>query len=236
MGHYLVVGIESGIFWPAKNIRVSFGGYDILMRPATRDRAPSIVLEYEPPMTTDEALLIARRFLSSLSWVERGCLREIMVTGGGIPVHVGRGSTNHINPYFRINNLPDPQNQKARLALALYREALGVNSVPYRFLGFFKIITVLYKKRSDQIGWINRTIGAIRDSSAMKRISDLPRQHKNVGKYLHDLGRCAVAHAYTNPVVDPDDPSDTSRLTADLPVIQSLAEYIIEHEFAIPRR
>jgi len=49
-----------------------------------------------------------------------------------------------INPKFRIDYLPEHTNPKGQLCLALYREALNLNSKPFQFLGFFKIINVLH--------------------------------------------------------------------------------------------
>lgn len=42
-----------------------------------------------------------------------------------------------------------------------------------------------------------------------------------------------MAHAFNEPLVDPDDPDDTWRLTADLPVIKALAEQLIERRVGV---
>ena len=234
MKQFLVVGIDSGIFWPSKEIHVSFCGYKILLRPATQDLAPTVVLEYESPMTMEDAILLVNRFLSSLSWIEGGKLRVTLITGGGMPINIGKGNANHINPYFRIDYLPDVKDPKAQLALALYREALNIESIPYKFLGFFKIINVIYKTGATQIDWINKVIENIEDHSASTRLSMLKSTYDDIGRYLYESGRCAVAHAFTDPIVDPDKPGDTRRLSDDLPIMQALAEYFIEHELGIP--
>ena len=52
---------------------------------------------------------------------------------------------------------------------------------------------------------------------------------------LYESGRCAVAHAFADPLVDPDDLADLRRLSADLDVVRALAEYLIEHELHVPR-
>ena len=58
----------------------------------------------------------------------------------------------------------------------------------------------------------------------------------DVGEYLYGSGRCAVAHAANDPVVDPDDASDTLRLGSDLPVVKALATHFIESELGIKTR
>ena len=66
------------------------------------------------------------------------------------------------------------------------------------------------------------------DHLARKRLEELQKLHKDIGEYLYESGRCAVAHAFNRPLVDPDNPDDTQRLDADLPVIKALAEQMIE--------
>jgi hypothetical protein len=123
--------------------------------------------------------------------------------------------------------------ENARIALALYREAGSVRGTPYEFLGYFKVINTRYSSGSDQVAWINRTIPLLYDKDANRRVSELSASESDVGRYLYASGRCAVAHAFNDPVVDPDDPEDTFRLSADMPVAKALAEYLIEHEYAV---
>ena len=127
------------------------------------------------------------------------------------------------------------------MALALFREALNVDSLHYRFLSYYKIINILHKAGKPdpkkggpaQVTWINQTIPKLQDWEAQKRIKEIQPQISDVGVYLYESGRCAIAHAYGNPVADPDDPKDTMRLSQDLPLVKALAEYAIEYEFGI---
>ncbi len=236
MPRWLVVGLDSGVPWPATASRVQFRGRELILRPETVELAPSVVYQYhdDTPAGLDDALRFARSFLSALAWVEDGSLAEIMVTGGGHPINVGKvANVRMVNPKFRLDYLPEPADARARLALAFYREALTVNSIPYKFLGFFKILNVLNRTGPEQRAWINRTIDALTDHFARARLAELRRQSVDIGSYLFESGRCAVAHAFSEPLVDPDDPADIGRLQADLPVIKALAQHLIEHELGI---
>jgi hypothetical protein len=126
-----------------------------------------------------------------------------------------------------------PQDPKARVALGLYREAVGVNSIPYEFLGYFKVINTRFKSPDEQIAWINRTSPSLTERDAVTRISELSSIPGDVGRYLYGSGRCAVAHAWSDPVVDPDNPDDIIRLRSDMPVAKALAEYLIEQEYGV---
>ena len=231
---YVVVGLESGVPWPTTETRVGFRGDEFLLRPETDRLAPTVVLEYEAPMTYNDALALTRRLLSSLAWAKGGRLLEIATTGGGIPIQVGKGpDARLINPGFRIDYLPDPPDERASLALAFYREALNVNSTPYKFLGFFKIINTVFRDGNPQIAWINGAVAQLEDHLAKSRLAVLRGDGQNIGQYLYASGRCAVAHAFHEPFVDPDDPEDMLRLTLDLPLVKALAEYLIEHELGL---
>jgi hypothetical protein len=234
MAPWVVVGVDSSVAWPTSDTEIEFGGYKMTLRPGSKELVPTIAFEYPSELTFDDALLIVRRFMSSLAWVERSAVREEGVTGGSHPIRIGwplKG--NVITHHFRQDYLPAPQDRRVRLALALYREALGLNSVAYAFLGFFKIINLVKKTGREQKDWINAALPSIKDHRALERKNELATTEPDLGAYLYESGRCAVAHAYTEPIADPEDVADRTRLAKDLPLIQALAEHAIEAEFGV---
>jgi hypothetical protein len=124
-------------------------------------------------------------------------------------------------------------NGHVRLALAIYREALGLNNIAYQFLGFSKVINVLHEKGPDQKHGSIKTVDLLQSHQARERLAHLKTIETDIGRYLYESGRCAVAHAYAEPLVDPEDPDDAERLQKDLPLIQVLAEYLIEYELGV---
>jgi hypothetical protein len=232
MNEWLVVGLESGVHWPTVETTVLFEGHEIILRPETDTLAPSVALSYAPPL--EEAYRLVRRFLSSLAWVERGHLREIGASGGTHAIGIGKGPMARlIDPRFRADYLPAPADPRARPALALYREALGLESIPYQFLGFYKVVNILHERGPAQTTWINGIVDRLDDLLAPARVAEIRLQGHDVGVYLYESGRCAVAHAFDSPIVDPDDPQDTDRLARDLPLMKAVAEYAIEHELRV---
>jgi hypothetical protein len=231
----LTVSVDSGIFWPTVELTVPYLGNDFLLRPETEELAATVAVAHDAGVDELVALQLIRRFLSSLAWVERGHIRERLTFGtGGAPGRIGnRPEARLVNPRFNPEYMPAPSDDRARLCLALYREALNLNSPPFQFLGFFKIINVLHRTGPAQKAWINATLKTITNHEATPRISELLRLHSDVGAYLFESGRCAVAHSFADPIVDPDDPSDTMRLSQDLPVIQALADAVIEQGFEV---
>jgi len=240
MKSWVIAGVETNISWPTVETVVEFRGHNMTLRPETDKLAASVVMAYEPPMTFEEAEIVLHEFLSVLAWVERSAISETCVCGAGHPIGIGKGRfSRSINPYFTVDYLPDTKKPKVKLALALYREALNVNSTPYKFLGFYKIINILYRNGNAQKAWINKTVELLDDHYAKERVAKLRKEGHDVGTYLYQSGRNAIAHAYTEPSinpVNPDEPAHISRLFSDLPVIRALAEYLIEKEFGVLSR
>jgi len=171
--------------------------------------------------------------MSALAWIRGGRLVETFsVPITGCPIFIGKGRGRMIDD-SPIEHLPSPSDPNARLALALYREASAVNVIPYQFLGYYKIINILCDSGSAQKAWIATAIAQIGDADAIRRRDQIAQAHGDVAEYLYTSGRCAVAHAFQQPVVNPDDPEDVRRLGADLPLIKVLAKYALEHEFGV---
>lgn len=240
MDEWLQVGVRGGAIWPTQEIEVQFGGHALLLKPATKDTEQSVHLNLVG-ITHEEGLTLINRFLSVLSWCDDQALENLFGwSGNPCPVAIPRqprmiGSSIAF-PFFRTLET----SAEARLALALYREARSINSVPYAFLGYFKILNVFWKDR-----WINRsnelvegiraTLPQIADQSASDRMSKLAPSQADLASYLYESGRCAVAHAHTQPLVDPDSINDIHRLSADMPIIKAIAEYLMEHRLNLSR-
>lgn len=133
---------------------------------------------------------------------------------------------------------------KSRLALALFREARTVNSTPYEFLGYFKILNIVWNDRWATINdtrerpivdGIRTTLPHLKDSQSLQRLRVISQTQTDPAAYLYESGRCAVAHANLSNVVDPDDFGDLRRLSADMCIIKEIAEYLLETHFGQSR-
>lgn len=80
------------------------------------------------------------------------------------------------------------------------------------------------------MGWINARVPAMRHHRAKERLAELQKVGEDIGKYIYQSCRCAIAHAGDprNPVIDPHNIDDERRLRSDLPLIITLAEIAIE--------
>ena len=73
------------------------------------------------------------------------------------------------------------------------------------------------------------------EKDCIKRIKEIENKegYDKAADYLWKSGRCAVAHAFADPIVDPDDVTDLHRLSEDLWLMQNLTAYLIEKNFGI---
>ena len=113
-----------------------------------------------------------------------------------------------------------------------------MNSVAYQCLSFFKILNILLPDSKSQKAWIDANIAEARMLDPY-RTGDWETQigldpaKDTPGSYLYVSNRCAVAHAFNDPLIDPDDPDDRRRLANDLPIVRVLAEHFIAQEFGV---
>lgn len=229
---WLSVAVDTNIFWPTKEKEIVYNGYTFILRPETDNESASVSVCCSDAYF---AKALINRFLSALAWVENEGIHEKFITQslGQRPGFVGKGLARRISLDFNKDYLPVPKDEKTLRALALYREALSVSSPSYQFLGFYKVINVVFPNKDGQISWINNALDYITENRAINRIKELTRTKPNIAEYLYIQCRCAVAHAYSEPVVDPDEPEDNNRLTADLPIIKALAQKIIQDNLGI---
>ncbi len=229
------LGVSGQVGWPRQQQEIEFDGHKLVLMPCTKTKSASIHIEISQ-LSDIKGMTTVNRFLSLLSWCEGQPLEFHYGWSGNpkpVPVEAIRLTTN-ITYHFAFTRSPlsDP---KQRLALALYREAISVNSMPYEFLGYFKILNILFKEGQRQKEWIRSVLPSLSEEDVKKRIAQITSSEPDVAYYLYESGRCAVAHAHSDPLIDPDDVKDLRRLSEDLCVIKRLAEYLIKSELGVSR-
>jgi hypothetical protein len=234
MKYWMIVTVENEVLWPAQETTVDFMGNKLILRPPTEDAAADVGLQYEHPVGEPKAFEIILRFLSALSWSERCPAHARLRINCTKPMRGGKGNSIPILCQgYSPSNLKEQTNPDARLAIAIYREAKSVNNTSYEFLSYYKIINILYHNGSLQKKWINSIIPQLTDRKALERIKQLKSHKSDIGAYLYGSGRCAIAHTGVDPVIDPDDPNNFLRISADMPVVQALAEYLMINELGL---
>ncbi len=236
------IEIKGEAAWPERETKIRFGGYELLLKPATKTTEASVHINLKT-ITEIDALTLINRFLSILAWCDDVPMENLYGGAGStIPVAIPRDTSRScgscIGDYPFCRDIE--QDSKAGLALALYREGLTVNSVPFSFLSYFKILNIFWEDRYERgsnelVEGIRSILSKLNDREAIDRIKQLTSSQTDIPKYLYESGRCAVAHAYSLPLVDPDDVADLRRLSQDIWVIKAIAEELIEDELKVSR-
>lgn len=244
-GQWVQAGIV-GMAFPKDVTEITFRGKSLYLIPgkdAERGNEfgglyPVVALEHSG-MSFEEGQRLISSFVNSITWVRKSGI-ETAVFGGGSRIHGlgGRGARSDVDERFALDYLPDPDDDKARLALAFYREGLNLNSVAFQCLSFFKILNLVLPNGRAQIDWIDTNIADARKLDPFRtrnweREVGLDVKKETAGNYLYVSNRCAIAHANVEPLIDPYDPDDRRRLTNDLPMVRVLAEHMIEQQFGV---
>lgn len=159
-----------------------------------------------------------------------------LVFRGSLPSSMGRSKEGGytIRGEFDYPYLPEITDGQAKLALALMREGRGLNHTAYSFLSFFRVLEVAIGNGQKRKEWMPDALERIHDSRASQAVADLKAKGiEDVAKHLFDSGRCAIAHASADPIINPDDPADSRRLYKELPIMMNLAVMAIEENLGV---
>ena len=188
-GYWLTASLKSMIAWPQERAIAIFRGRKLLLLPGDVNVLPAVALLNENSAVMNEGdRLILLHFLGSLAWCDRNPIDIISMSGGGRPFrHASSGQLSTSAARFRIGYLPDPMDKDTRLALSLFREALGLDHLAYKFLSFYKIINLRFPQgRKNQIQWIRNSLVKLSDSDATARANDIRSTQGDVAEYLYE--------------------------------------------------
>lgn len=232
--------------WPNSQVEITFEGYTIVLQPRRKGPKDEVELAatvsvFDPNgISFEVGGTIASRFLSRLEWSQNAGVVELFPAGSnhpGKPGRLGQG-TYPRSGYIQVEPwdfiyLPTAHGQEVDLALGLFREGMSVNSAPFSFLSYFKVLNIHHRGGAGQKAWINDNFHHIWYQPALDRLAELQRTESDVGKYLYEEGRCAVAHAYGSTLVNPDTYADRRRMERDLKLMKELATSFIEKELGV---
>jgi len=243
---WLNLAVKPHFSWPNVQVEFLFEGYRIILQPWRKDVENDVILActisvYDPNgITFENGGTIARRFLSRLAWFENGGVVELFEGGSNNPKTPGRlgqgtygkSGYSQVEPRNYIY-LPSAKSFEADLALGLFREGMSLNSAPFALLSYFKVLNISLSGGNSQKSWINNNLECLLYSPAIERLKKLRKSEPDIGAYLYHQGRCAVAHANGNPLVNLDSYKDKRRIEDDLVLIKEIAALYIEQQFSV---
>jgi len=233
-GHWIVATLATGIPWPVETHKTVYLGQDFWIIPPTQDTSPAVAMRMERDATSDHRTKMMR-FLSALSWTQGYGVRVSGFGGGSMPfLSSGRGTGGHtLTADFVVRDLPEPD-ASGQLALALMREARGLDHSAYSFLTFYRVLEAALPQGRARGAWITDALDKLEGQAKEALAKVKARGINDVGAHIQLARRQAIAHAAKQPIMDPDDYSVVHELYEERPLIQGLAERAIEEIFGIP--
>jgi hypothetical protein len=237
-GNWLCLNIETrGTAWPTKAQRLLFEGREIWVMPHTESNFPGLAFNCPADLDRDEGWALLHRALSYIAWTQDSGAMVNSMSGGSLPNMIGRAENSGgimLRETFDFTEVREPPDKRAKLSLALMREGRGINHPAYAFLSFFRVVEIAIPNGKKRGEWVASQVENLRDHRAREALEKLKACGvKDVGVHLFESGRCAIAHAKADPIINPDDPRDARRLGAELPIMQALAVSAIETHLGV---
>ncbi len=210
---------------------IEFEGKTFRWINGTAERDAVVTVPVKDLNQPEEEIAKLNRLLSAIVWEHKHPIRKIWGSAGprrpfpsvyGPRMSVGVLIDPEFLRYLPNKSLTDVQ----WLALALFREATNSGSKFYAFLCYSKILDRAFPKLEDRREWINNV--APKETREKDRIGEILKNATDLEKYLREERLNAIKHVLRKPGLNPDDPRDEFKITADLHVVEDLARLAIE--------
>jgi len=245
---FLNLGVNTGVEWPTAETEYDFGRWKIVAMPPTTEHEASLHIDLgRHRLTRAEGASVLNQVMSIAVWLDDqfGAILTGMA-GSTKPSAVPRTTQSFpssIVPHW--TNAWNPiADQRQRLALAIYREAVNMqhfHSMPFAVVGFYRIAELVWAKgleRGDALEihiadiiagdtiWLQQLKwgGYIGDTSP-----------KALAVHIREECRNAAAHAAGDPIINPDDAAHQHGMAAVATLMRRVARTVIQKELKVGR-
>lgn len=254
MANWCNFGVIGDLSWPRKEVAIQYDGTEVIVMPSSAANCASLHIELSSNrLCWIDAMTKLNRLLSLASWEDDSASILLSgLSGTPTPMAVEAHRDGHLTSIadFWVHRTAPITDPAAKRAVAIYREALNLrrfHAHPYALLGFYKILEMPFgnnggKKREE---WMEKTIQAMLGVSGIpKPVQDYGGNFQNafgktaaeIQKSLYKECRLAIAHASTNPALDPDNVTSLRKLSLAIDLMRELARVLIRDKFGIPER
>jgi hypothetical protein len=245
---FLNVPVDVQVEWPREQATIAFGEWEIIAFPPSQDHDPSLHIELTRlGLSPPKAGSVLNQLLSIAAWIDdTSAILLPGLAGNSVPLRPppprrAMGWPSSIIDTW-CNAWHPVKDEKARRALAIYREAINMqlfHSQPYAVLGFYKIFEAAFPDRTTRKGKLEQEVAHL---LARNRISisqlreiefDVNAPPERLASFLTKAGRHAVAHAIKDPTINPDDTEQQRQMSVAASILRAAARSCIKSQFRI---
>jgi hypothetical protein len=244
--NFINVSVDTEIEWPRKEAVITFGRWELISFPPSRDHDASLHLDlFRAGLSDVEAISVFNQLLSIASWLD-DTFAVLLPGWSGNPVpdrpprQTRRWPSSILDSW--CNSWQPLKDERARRALAIYREAVNMDdfhSVPYAVLGFYRILESAYREGAERTQNLEKEVAQMLaknniNERQLREIGFTPKDSpEQIARFLKEAGRDAVVHANKEPLVNPDDASQQRRMSVAASILRSAARSCIERRFKV---
>jgi hypothetical protein len=238
--------VSTAVEWPRAESKVSFGAWEIVVFPPSPEHDASLHIDLtRSRLTGAGGMSVLNQLLSIASWLDdQYAVLLPGWSGNPVPCRPSRRTrefpTSMLDGW--LNTWTPLASEKARLALALYREAVNMqhfHATPYAVLGFYRIL---------ELAWPDGKIrGAALEKQVQRQLAgdqiyESQLRHSGyagdlnaeaIARHLYKECRQAVAHATAEPIINPDETLDQYQMSAAAVVLRPLVRQVVHEELNV---
>jgi hypothetical protein len=155
-GRWLVASVNARMSWTLTVQKVLYREAELWVLPVMKEHYPGVALNRPVSMAREAAERLLMQFCSSLAWIENGGVLVEHMTENRWVMPMGRQQRfgYSVQSDFDFSYLPQPEQEKGKLALAIMREARALNHPAYAFLSFYRVLEVAFEDGRARGAWM----------------------------------------------------------------------------------
>jgi hypothetical protein len=251
-GYALRIPIDTNIvLGDTDEVRVHFDQISFTWRNGTEDHFPEVLI----PIEQDRAF--SYDWHNSFELTTLNHFLSLIAATASQPISIHKwhryivledgpwGLPSRKPPLFRIASERIPRepesNERLKLALSLYREAVSSSSVFYSFLNYYKILELGHDhfSRNERPREIKKYVDTFIFQSVKEYKRSIESDHFQSkipsGEEIYLSFRCAIAHASDSETRSPDNMADHNTVRLALESIRALAMFMLNSGHFEPR-
>jgi hypothetical protein len=241
----LAMAFDSTCSFDFKRCLFKFEGREFALHSGDDNYCEVVQTILQDSSERDSAFGMINRFLHRYGW-ENGCSFQFrnIVSQWFSKTDLGlleispilRARRHYHNVAVTFDHVAAPSSHAVDVALSLYNDARYSTDFFYRFLCYWKILSIPDDHRSRKPAeWINNLIASDTERPSTSSLEELLAKKIDVGEFFQAKCRNAIAHIERRPTVLPFRWDDYRQIENACFAIEPFVVYFIQRELHVPK-